>query len=66
VQGRDYDFSGFVDLDRIASAIMLPHADYYICGPIPFMRIQHDALIAKGIRETKVHYEVFGPNLFAE
>jgi nitric oxide dioxygenase len=66
VEGRDYDFSGFVDLDRIGNAIMLPQADYYICGPIPFMRMQHDALIAKGIKETNVHYEVFGPNLFAE
>jgi nitric oxide dioxygenase len=66
VAGQDYDFTGFVDIDRIAGAIMLPGADYYICGPIPFMRMQHDALIAKGIAETNVHYEVFGPDLFAE
>jgi nitric oxide dioxygenase len=66
VEGKDYDFTGFVDLDRITDAIMRPGADYYICGPIPFMRLQHDALIAKGIKEPKVHYEVFGPNLFAE
>jgi nitric oxide dioxygenase len=66
VAGEDYDFSGFVDLDRISDAVMLPAADYYICGPIPFMRLQHDALLAKSIQETKVHYEVFGPDLFAE
>lgn len=30
------------------------------------MRLQPDALIARGIKETKVHYEVFGPDLFAE
>jgi nitric oxide dioxygenase len=64
--GRDFDFPGIVDIDRIADAILLPDADYYICGPIPFMRLQHDALIARGIKETKVHYEVFGPDLFAE
>jgi len=64
--GRDFDFPGLVDIDRIADAILLPDADYYICGPIPFMRLQHDALIARGIRETRVHYEVFGPDLFAE
>jgi nitric oxide dioxygenase len=66
VEGRDFDFAGFVDLKRIADAIMLPDADYYICGPIPFMRLQHDALIGRGVKETKVHYEVFGPDLFAE
>jgi nitric oxide dioxygenase len=64
--GRDFDFSGLVDIDRIANAILLPDADYYICGPIPFMRLQHDALIARGIKEDRVHYEVFGPDLFAE
>jgi nitric oxide dioxygenase len=66
VEGKDFDFTGFVDLDRISDQIMLPDADYYICGPIPFMRLQHDALIARGIKEPHVHYEVFGPDLFAE
>lgn len=64
--GKDYDFAGLVDIDKIKDAAMLPDADYYICGPIPFMRMQHDALTAKGIPETRIHYEVFGPDLFAE
>jgi nitric oxide dioxygenase len=64
--GRDFDYLGFVDIDVIADKIMLPNADYYICGPIPFMRAQHDALIGRGIKEPRVHYEVFGPDLFAE
>jgi nitric oxide dioxygenase len=64
--GRDFDYPGLVDIDVIADAVMLPDADYYICGPIPFMRLQHDALIARGIPEPRVHYEVFGPDLFAE
>jgi nitric oxide dioxygenase len=64
--GRDFDFEGMVDIGRIAGAVLLPDADYYICGPIPFMRMQHDALIARGIKEPRVHYEVFGPDLFAE
>jgi nitric oxide dioxygenase len=64
--GKDFDYAGLVDIDVIADAIMLPEADYYICGPLPFMRIQHDALIGRGIKEARVHYEVFGPDLFAE
>jgi nitric oxide dioxygenase len=64
--GRDYDFEGMVDIGTIADAILLPDADYYICGPIPFMRLQHDALLARGIEEPRIHYEVFGPDLFAE
>ncbi|OON62727.1 nitric oxide dioxygenase [Massilia sp. KIM] len=64
--GRDFDYAGMVDLDTVADAILRPDADYYICGPIPFMRKQHDALTARGIPETRVHYEVFGPDLFAQ
>jgi nitric oxide dioxygenase len=66
VKGVDYDALGRVDVNSIKDAILLPDADYYICGPIPFMRLQHDALRALGIHEARIHYEVFGPDLFAE
>jgi nitric oxide dioxygenase len=66
VEGRDYDYRGFVDVTSIKDSILLPDADYYICGPVPFMRIQHDALKALGIQEARIHYEVFGPDLFDE
>jgi nitric oxide dioxygenase len=66
VQGRDYDNAGFIDLSKLRDEILLPDADYYICGPVPFMRLQHDALKNMDIHESKIHYEVFGPDLFAE
>ncbi len=66
VQGRDYDHAGFVEIGRIKQAILQPDADYYICGPIAFMRMQHDALKVLGVHEARIHYEVFGPDLFAE
>lgn len=65
-EGRDYDYAGLVDVKLIRDQILLPDADYYICGPIPFMRMQHDALENLGIAEGRIHYEVFGPDLFAE
>ncbi|MDN7653715.1 NO-inducible flavohemoprotein [Burkholderia multivorans] len=64
--GRDYDHASLVDVNAIKDAILLPDADYYICGPVPFMRLQHDALKQLGIPEARIHYEVFGPDLFAE
>ncbi|WP_435929977.1 NO-inducible flavohemoprotein [Dryocola sp. BD613] len=66
IEGEDYDFAGFVELGQIADQILLPDAEYYICGPVPFMRLQHDALMNLGVPETHIHYEVFGPDLFAE
>lgn len=64
--GQDYDYEGFVDVRPIADRILLDDADYYICGPVPFMRMQHDALMNLGVKEARIHYEVFGPDLFAE
>ncbi len=66
VLGTDYDYRGQVDLIRLKAQILLPDADYYICGPLPFMRLQHDILMNLGVNEAHVHYEVFGPDLFDE
>ncbi|KVC39432.1 NO-inducible flavohemoprotein [Burkholderia pseudomultivorans] len=66
IEDTDYDLKGLVDVNAIKGAILLPDADYYICGPVPFMRMQHDALKNLGIHESRIHYEVFGPDLFAE
>jgi nitric oxide dioxygenase len=64
VEGRDYDYTGLVDVRAIQDSILLPDADYYVCGPIAFMRMQHDALKGLGVQEARIHYEVFGPDLF--
>lgn len=66
VPGKDYDYAGHVDVKAIKNEILLPDADYYICGPVAFMRAQHDALKALGIHEAHIHYEVFGPDMFDE
>jgi nitric oxide dioxygenase len=66
VKGRDYDYAGLVDVNSIKNAVLIPDADYYICGPVPFMRMQHDALKELGVPEARIHHEVFGPDLFAE
>jgi nitric oxide dioxygenase len=66
VQGYDYDHAGLVDLRRVADKVLLPDADYYLCGPIPFMRMQVQALKAIGVPESRLHYEVFGTDVFEE
>jgi nitric oxide dioxygenase len=53
--------TGFVDAALIDSMVSDRDADYYLCGPTPFMaRIDHK-LLAWGIPETQVHSEFFGP-----
>jgi nitric oxide dioxygenase len=50
---------GLVSLDGID----LPaDADVYLCGPVPFMASVKSALVERGIPETRIRYEVFGPD----
>ena len=59
-EGVDYDFTGRIDFSRIAEQTILPDADYYLCGPVPFMQQQREALIARGVDAVRIHTEVFG------
>ena len=55
--------SGFMDL----SDIEVPaDAEVFMCGPLPFMRTSRLALMEKGIHSENIHYEVFGPDLWAQ
>ncbi|MHA6907781.1 globin domain-containing protein [Ralstonia pseudosolanacearum] len=38
-------------------------ADFYLCGPLPFMQAQRAALLAGGVPAARIHREVFGPDL---
>lgn len=53
--------TGFVNAELIESLVPDRDADYYFCGPQPFMvNIYHD-LLKWGIPATQVHFEFFGP-----
>jgi nitric oxide dioxygenase len=56
------EFTGRMALtpDRIAS---FEDADFYLCGPLPFMREQFRSLLELGVPPERVHREVFGPDL---
>ncbi|POH61245.1 globin domain-containing protein [Arthrobacter glacialis] len=52
---------GFMSLEGLD----LPaNASMYVCGPLPFMKAIRNQAIEAGIPSTKIHYEVFGPDLW--
>ncbi|MCG7545963.1 NO-inducible flavohemoprotein, partial [Pseudoalteromonas sp. MM17-2] len=53
-------FNGFMDF----CAITLPidDGDFYVCGPLAFMKFVKTRLIAMGVSDHRIHYEVFGPH----
>lgn len=61
--GVDFHFAGRFSVSDHARTILLADADHYLCGPLPFMLAQRDALLRLGVRPRRVHFEVFGPDL---
>lgn len=60
VKGVDYDHVGRVDFEQIKDQVIVPDADYYLCGPVPFMNAQRAQLEKMGVQAGKIHSEVFG------
>jgi len=52
-------YPGWVDLSAIDE--LDNRADYYICGPKPFIEKHFQALKDKGIPSGSIHFEEFGP-----
>ncbi|MEJ2742757.1 MAG: NO-inducible flavohemoprotein [Gammaproteobacteria bacterium] len=53
--------SGFINAALIESFVPDHHADYYFCGPKPFMVSIYQDLLKWDIPEPQVHFECFGP-----
>ena len=63
VVGQDYDFKGRMDLDKVDENTLRlqdASANYYICGPEPFMAEVIQRLKLKGVDTSRIHAEVFG------
>jgi nitric oxide dioxygenase len=55
----DETMPGRIELEKIE---VLPDTHAYLCGPLPFMDQVRSELLARGLPETNIHYEVFGPD----
>ncbi|MEU7893999.1 MOSC and FAD-binding oxidoreductase domain-containing protein [Nonomuraea sp. NPDC049152] len=58
--GTDYTDVGRLSPERISGLGLPADADVYLCGPVGFMAGVTDALVAAGLRRSRVHTEVFG------
>ena len=57
---HDYQYPGRLRLEEIANRVVQAHADYYVCGPVPFMQEQINKLKKLGVDAGKIHAEAFG------
>ncbi len=61
VEGRDYDVAGIITDEWLVANTPVAQADYFICGPRPFLRHAVSALSLAGVPASRIHYEFFGP-----
>lgn len=54
-------YTGWVDLSQIKAAVLQADADYYICGPAPFIAKHYGFLVENGVDTASIHFEEFGP-----
>jgi nitric oxide dioxygenase len=59
--GRDYDHAGLITEQWLVAETPVGEADYFICGPCPFLRASVSALSLAGVPSDRIHYEFFGP-----
>jgi nitric oxide dioxygenase len=52
---------GFMSLDGVT---IPENASLYLCGPLPFMRSLRSQALASGVPADRIHYEIFGPDLW--
>lgn len=60
LEGDSCHKTGYIDAAWLQQ-IVDPNADFYFCGPVPFMRTVYSALKELGIPAERIHYEFFGP-----
>ncbi|MEI2298817.1 NO-inducible flavohemoprotein [Ensifer sp. MJa1] len=60
--GLSHDFDGFITADWLRANTPLHQAEFYLCGPKPFLRALVPALAREGVSSERVHFEFFGPS----
>jgi len=60
-RGQHYDEEGLINLDWLSRNTPVAEADYFLCGPKPFLRAFVGGLARAGVAADRIHYEFFGP-----
>ncbi|GGD38147.1 NO-inducible flavohemoprotein [Aureimonas glaciei] len=61
VLGQTHDAEGVITIDWLRQNTAVENADYYLCGPKPFLAALVHGLRRSGVTGDRVHYEFFGP-----
>ncbi|NWC63402.1 NO-inducible flavohemoprotein [Cedecea sp. P7760] len=57
-----FNSTGLMNLLEIEGKLSDPAMQFYLCGPINFMRFAAEQLVKIGVDKDSIHYECFGPH----
>lgn len=60
-QIRNFDKEGHIDRQWLETLIPSVDSEFYLCGPIPFMKAINRSLLDMGVPELHIHFEAFSP-----
>ena len=60
-EGEQYDKQGYIDQEWLSTVLPTSDAAFYFCGPKGFMRAVNKHLKALNVKDTDIHFEIFGP-----
>lgn len=60
-QNNRFDFEGYVTQNWLKDNVAFRDADFYFCGPTPFMKAIYRFLKELDVKEERIHFEFFGP-----
>jgi nitric oxide dioxygenase len=60
-RGVHFDHHGHITIDWLAENTPIADADFYLCGPKPFLAAFVNGLSKAGVPPERIHFEFFGP-----
>lgn len=60
-RGIHFDHDGRITIDWLAENTPIQEADFYLCGPKPFLAAFVNGLAKAGVPQERIHFEFFGP-----
>lgn len=60
-RGIHFDHHGHITVDWLAANTPILEADFYLCGPKPFLASLVNGLSKAGVPQERIHFEFFGP-----
>ncbi|MRG85734.1 hypothetical protein GH754_05220 [Salinibacillus xinjiangensis] len=56
-----YDHKGYITEEWLSSILRTNDAAFFFCGPKGIMHAIYQSLNHQGVKETDIHFEIFGP-----